>query len=98
MHLQSGKTLKDVAEIVIADERTVKNWLEAFVCFDYEGLIEKEGRGRKPRIPSNEEELFKEKLDLLQENKKGGRITGLEIQATLVPPELNPGGTSVAAT
>ncbi len=82
-HLQAGKKIIEVADMVLADERTVKSWLKIFVEFDYEGLIEREGRGRKPRLTPLEEEPFKDEVDKLQEEKKGGRITAEDIQKLL---------------
>lgn len=82
-HLQTGRSLKDVAEIVLSNDKTVRSWLRNFVDFDYEGLIERKGRGRKPRLPSDEEEKFKKKLDALQESRKGGRITAEDIRNLL---------------
>lgn len=79
-HLQSGKKIIDVADIVLVGERTVRSWLMSFVEFDYEGLIERIGRGRKPRLSSNEEERFKDELDLLQESRSGGRIVAQDIK------------------
>ena len=69
-HLQSGKLLKDVADIVLYDETAVRRWIRAFVSYDYEGLIEKKGRGQKPRLPKEEEEKFKDELDKLHDEKK----------------------------
>lgn len=83
-HLQSGKLLKEVADMLISDERSVRSWLRAFIEFDYEGLIEKEGRGRKPRLPPEEEESFKYAIDALQGSKNGGRITAYDIQELLI--------------
>tara|TARA_Y100000310_G_scaffold335936_1_gene419204 strand:- start:39 stop:1097 length:1059 start_codon:yes stop_codon:yes gene_type:complete len=82
-HLQQGKKLCEVAKIVLADERTVRSWLRSFVEFDYEGLIEREGRGRKPRLPPEEEENFKDEIDRLHEDKNGGRIIAEDIQKLL---------------
>ncbi len=83
-HLQSGKQLNEVADIVLYDEKAIRRWIRSFVEFDYEGLIEREGRGQKPRLPSDEEEFFKVELDILQESKNGGRITVDDIQQLLV--------------
>jgi transposase len=83
-HLQSGRMLKDVADIVLYDEKAVRSWIRAFVDFDYEGLIDKKGRGQKPRLPTDKEEDFKEELDKLYENKNGGRVKVDDIQAMLV--------------
>ena len=82
-HLQNGKSIQEVADITFYDAKSVKSWLELFIAFDYEGLMEREGRGRKPRLPSSEEEQFKIDLDKIQENRKGGRITVIEIQNLL---------------
>lgn len=82
-HLQLGKKLAEVADIVIPEEKTVREWLRCFVAFDYEGLIEKDGRGRRPRLPSIEEERFIIALDNLQESRQGGRITAVDIQSLL---------------
>jgi len=83
-HLQSDMSLTDVADIILAEDKTVRSWLHSFIDFDYEGLIEKEGRGRKPRLPADEEEKFKIALDELQESRKGGRVTSNDIQTLLV--------------
>jgi transposase len=82
-HLQSGKLLKDVVELTLYDECAIRRWIRAFVDFDYEGLIEKPGRGSKPRLAPNDEDSFKKYLDELQESKNGGRITCIDIQKLL---------------
>ncbi len=75
MHLQNGKSIQEVSDITFYDEKSVKAWPELFVISDDEGLIEREGRGRSPRLPCVEEENFKFSLDKLQENRQRGRIT-----------------------
>ena len=82
-HLQAGKLLKDVADLILYEEKAVRCWLKRFVEFDYEGLIEKAGRGRKPRLPKDQEENFKDALDKFQEDRNGGRITTKDIQVLL---------------
>ena len=82
-HLQSGKLLKDVADIVLYDEKAVRRWIRNFVAYDYEGLIDKEGRGQKPRLPKDQEEEFKDELDKLYESKNGGRVKVDDIQELL---------------
>ena len=57
--------------------------MDRFCEFDYEGLIEKEGRRRKPRLPKDKEELFKDKLTQFQDNSNGGSIRAIEIQKLL---------------
>jgi transposase len=83
-HLQSGKLLKDVADIVLYDEKAVRCWLRRFIEFDYEGLIEKAGRGQRPRLPKEKEEEFRDELDKLYEKRKGGRIKVDDIQKLLL--------------
>jgi transposase len=82
-HLQSGKLLKDVADIILYDEKAIRNWIRRFLAFDYEGLIEKEGRGQKPRLPKNQEDKFKDALDNLHEEKNGGRVSVEDMQKLL---------------
>ncbi len=83
-HLQVGKKLGAVADLVLAESKTIRAWLNLFVVFDYEGLIEKTGRGKRPRLLSHLEESFKEELDRLQESKKGRSIIAIDIQKVLL--------------
>lgn len=83
-HLQSGKLLKDVADIILYDESAIRRWVRSFIEFDYEGLIEREGRGKKPRLPCEQEEIFKIELDILHDEKNGGRVTVDDIQQLLL--------------
>ena len=83
-HLQNGKLLQDVADIILYDETAIRRWIRSFILYDYEGLIEKSGRGQKPRLPKDKEEEFKDELDKLQESKNGGRIIVDDIQNLLV--------------
>ena len=82
-HLQRGKSVQEVSDITLYNRHSVKSWLEDFVDFDYEGLIEKDGRGRRPRLPLEEEELFKIKLDEFDEQRDGGSSTAWDIQNLL---------------
>jgi transposase len=82
--LQEGRSTSEVAAIVRYNSKTIKTWLDMFVEFDYEGLIDKNGRGRKPRLSKEDEELFIQRLDEIQESKEGGRITIHEIKELLV--------------
>jgi transposase len=82
-HLQEGKSITEVSEITLYDRKSIRRWLHMFVLFDYEGLIDKEGRGRKPRLAPSDEESFSRRLDCLQEQNEGGRITVDDIQKLL---------------
>ena len=39
-HLQSGRGIKETADIVLYDVQAVRSWIRRFVKYDYEGLIE----------------------------------------------------------
>ena len=82
-HLQHGKNIQETADIVLYHRQSVKSWLESFVLFDYEGLIDREGRGRKPRLPLEEEEKFKSRLDEIQDKREGGSMGVKEIRKLL---------------
>ncbi len=82
-HLQKGKTIQEVSDISLYTRKSVRHWLCMFVLFDYEGLIDKDGRGRKPRLCKIYEDFFRQRLDEIQEAKKGGRITVYDIQQLL---------------
>lgn len=82
-HLQNGKAISFVSEVVLYDEKTIKSWLYNFVLYDYEGLLIKEGRGRKPRLPKENEEEFIDKLQEMEDERNGGRITAYDIQSLL---------------
>ena len=62
---------------------TLPWWVDALVEFDYEELIEREGRGRKPSLPPEKEEDFKIELDNMQVSFQGGRITAKNIKPLL---------------
>jgi transposase len=82
-HLQKRKNIKAVSRITLYDEKCVRHWICMFVLFDQEGLIEKKGRGRKPRLEKSKDEVFREKSDEIQECKQGGRIIVDDIQELL---------------
>ncbi len=82
-HMQEGKSIQETASIVFYHRHSIKSWLQSFVDFDYEGLIDREGRGRKPRLPVTEEENFKIKLDEIQDKREGGSIGAKGIQELL---------------
>ncbi|MBK8203578.1 MAG: winged helix-turn-helix domain-containing protein [Bdellovibrionales bacterium] len=82
-HLQCGKSIQEVSDITLYNTKSVKLWLENFIAFDYEGLIERDGRGRRPRLAVEDEEKFKDALCKMQDKKGGGSIGASEIRALL---------------
>lgn len=82
-HLQPGKSLCEVADIVLVNEPTVRYGLKSLVQFDYGGLMVREGRRRKLRLPPIEEENFKAEINQQHDEKNGGRIVAEDIQNLL---------------
>ena len=82
-HFQFGLSPAEVSKMVLAKEKTLPSWVDALVEFDYEGLIEREGRVRKPRLPPEKEEDFKIELDKMQVSFQGGRMTAKNIKQLL---------------
>ncbi len=82
-HFQSGKNVREIADMIISTEKSVGLWIQRFVEFDYEGLIIREGRGRRPRLPVTEEEAFRERLVRIQDQREGGVIGAREIKELL---------------
>ncbi len=82
-HFQTGKEISAIADMVLATEKSVSRWIKRFIKFDYEELLVRKGRGRKPRLPINEESKFRDRLEELQDLREGGTIGALEIQKML---------------
>ena len=82
-HFQCALSPAEASKMVLAQEKTLPSWVDALVEFDDEGLIEREGRGRKPRFPPEKEEDFKIELDKMQVSFQGGRITAQNIKPLL---------------
>ena len=82
-HFQFGLFQAEVSKMVLAKEKTLPSWAGALVEFDDEGLKEREGRGRKPRLPPEKQEDFKIELDKMKISFQGGRITATDRQIRL---------------
>lgn len=82
-HLQDGKSQVEVAKIVKVKVQAVNIWIKRFAEKGLEGLQEQRGRGSKRRLLVSEEQRFKERVLALQQERKGGRIRGKDIQAVL---------------
>jgi transposase len=82
LHLQRGKTIEEVSEIVQQSRVSISHWLR---WLREEGEIERlvgyvKGRGGKSKISSIDEETIRLTIEKLSKEKKGGRITGKDIQ------------------
>lgn len=83
-HLQQGKTLTAIAEIVQCHWKTVQAWLHRFRQSGFDGLLESPRSGAPQKITGEAEEWLHDKLKTLSESKTGGYITGQELQDLLV--------------
>ena len=82
VHLQKGKTIEEVSEIVQQSRVSISHWLR---WLREEGDIERlvgyvKGRGGKAKIASIGEETIRLTIEKMSKEKRGGRITGKDIQ------------------
>ncbi|MGN7613091.1 helix-turn-helix domain-containing protein [Magnetococcales bacterium HHB-1] len=82
-HIQDGKGLAETARMLKVHWKSVQNWVNRFKNEGVEGLQEKPGRGNKPKLPREKEAEFEKAVFDAQEQRKGGRINGKEIQKIL---------------
>ena len=82
-NLQAGKTKSEVIDMFQVVYPTLREWLLRFIAGGVEGLRDKPGRGRKRKLPAEEEEAFRQEVENLQKNREGGRVRGQDIQVLL---------------
>lgn len=78
-HLQLGKSLSDVAQLVYVTRQALHQWVNRFAQEGIAGLYDKPGRGTKPKLSSSEEAAFIEAINELKLQQKGGRVRGCDI-------------------
>jgi len=83
-HLQNGKKLTEVMDITLASECSIRAWVKRYAEAGFLGLLEEDGRGRYPKLPKEKESEAIEVINNMQEERDGGRITGLELQEMLL--------------
>lgn len=83
-HLQLGRTLLAVAEIVQHHWKTVQAWLSRFRQSGFVGLYDSPRSGAPEKISGKAERYLVEKIKTLSQAKIGGYITGIELQALLL--------------
>ena len=71
-----GKTAKSLH----VNRHSVGEWFRSFKERGIQGLYDLPRSGAKPKLPKEKEQEFVAEVLALQENKKGGRITGYDIQ------------------
>lgn len=90
LHLQKGKTIKEVAEIVQQSRVSISHWLrwlrEGYGIEKLVGYIK--GRGRKSKVSLVDEEKLKSEVEKMRELRSGGRVTGKDIQ-TMIKEKWN---------
>lgn len=82
-HLQQGRSLQYVANIVGAHWKTVQSWLRRFRLSGFAGLFESPRSGAPKKITGKAEKWLSKKIETLSEAKTGGHITGKELQQLL---------------
>ncbi len=83
-HLQQGKDLQCVAEIVQHHWKTVQSWLRRFRESGLDGLLESPRSGAPKKITAVAEKRLYDKVSALSKSKTGGYITGPELQKLLI--------------
>ena len=77
--IQEGKSNSEISKFIKINRLTIGNWIKIFNKEGIIGLLEKGGRGNKPKLKVSEEEAFRKAVLELQDNRPGGRIIGLDI-------------------
>lgn len=90
IHLQKGKTIKEVAEIVQQSRFSISHWLRWLREGDgIEKLVGYvKGRGRKSKVCLLDEEKLRSEVEKMRELRSGGRVTGKDIQ-TMIKEKWN---------
>jgi len=82
-HLQDGKTLLVVADLVKAHWKTVQAWLKRFRENGFDGLLESPRSGAPSKINKRQENFIKKEIESLSRNETGGYITGKDLHKML---------------
>jgi len=83
-HLQLGKSLKTISEIVKSHWKTVQSWLRRFRNHGFEGLFESQRSGAPSKLDVLQESALSDKINTLSASKTGGYITGKELHSMLL--------------
>ena len=83
-HLQLGKSLKFVSELVKSHWTTVQAWLQRFRQFGFDGLFESSRSGSPRKLHTAAEDFLADKIKTLSEDKTNGYITGKELHQMLI--------------
>ncbi len=83
MHLQTGKSYREVSQLLQVNHQTVSRWVTQFDDQGFEGLTDKPRSGANPRLPREQERIFKDTILDLHKEKTGKRITAKDVQELL---------------
>ena len=88
--IQQGHSVTETSSLLKVTNDAVHDWLHRFKEGGLSAMRDQGGRGRKPVIPEDSHDEFKEAVLQLQDEKDGGRIVGRDV-LKLPPcaPELN---------
>jgi putative transposase len=78
-HLQDGRNFTEAALMVKVKLRTLMKWVKRFKESGIDGLKDQPGRGKKPHLPNEYFEAFRQSVLELQANRSGGRIKGKDV-------------------
>jgi transposase len=79
LHMQAGKSYREVADMLGVNISTPKRWIRRFVEEGVDGLSNKPGRGRKRMLPEEKNNTMKDAVLNMQEKLRGGRIIGKDV-------------------
>ena len=82
-NLKAGKSKKEITEMFQIVLITLRRWVLRFVTQVVQGLKEQPGKGRKKKLPQEQEEEFRQQVEILQTLREGGRVRGQDIQVLL---------------
>lgn len=73
-NLKAGKSKKEITEMFQIVLITLRRWVLRFVTQVVQGLKEQPGKGRKKKLPQEQEEEFRQQVEILQTLREGGRV------------------------
>lgn len=82
-HVKNGVKKQSVADMFQIHPITLRQWLLRFFRGGIEALQEGYRSGRKKKLSDEQESIFVQEVEQLQNNRKGGRIRAADIQVLL---------------
>jgi len=79
-HLKNGETMTKTAKLLGFERHTISKWYRKFKNFGLCGLEDLPKSGRPPKLARENENEFIQNIQVLQNSRNGGRVTGYDIQ------------------